>query len=51
MELYELRTAALREMDEAENKGRSPDPLLVKYVKSIDELLKKCMTSISQFAV
>lgn len=46
LELYELRTAALREMEEAENKGKGPDPLLVKYVKSIDELLKKCLTSI-----
>jgi hypothetical protein len=43
LELYELRTAAMREIEENEEKGKEADPYLVKYVKSIDELLKKCL--------
>ncbi len=45
MELYELRTAALREIEESEERGREADPYLQKYVKSIDDLLKKALTS------
>ena len=41
MELYELRTAALRELEEQVEKGKEADKDLEKYVKSIDELLKK----------
>ncbi len=45
MELYELRTAAIREIDESEEKGKDADPYLKKYVKSIDELLRKALSS------
>ena len=41
LELYELKTAALREVEESESKGKATDPYLMKYVKSIDDLLKK----------
>jgi len=41
--LYELRTAALREVEESEEKGKEADPYLKKYVKSIDDLLKKAL--------
>eukprot|EP00347_Sterkiella_histriomuscorum_P010960 403374280 len=47
LELYELRTAALRELEEAEIKGKEADPYLKKYVKSIDELLRKALSSIN----
>ena len=45
LELYELRTAAIREIDESEEKGKDADPYLKKYVKSIDELLRKALNS------
>ena len=43
--MYELRTAAMREIEENEEKGKDADPYLKKYVKSIDELLKKAISS------
>lgn len=45
LELYELRTAALREIEETEGKGKEADPYLKKYVKSIDDLLKKALNA------
>jgi hypothetical protein len=45
LELYELRTAAIREIEECEGKGKEADPYLRKYVKSIDDLLKKALNS------
>ena len=43
LELYELRNAALREIHEfKKEKGNDEtDPYLKKYLKSIDELLRK----------
>jgi hypothetical protein len=40
-----LRTAALREIEECESKGKDADPYLKKYVKSIDDLLRKAITT------
>lgn len=45
LELYELRTAALREIEENEMKGKEADPYLKKYLKSIDDLLKKALVA------
>ena len=43
LELYELRSAAVREIEEIETRGRGQqaDPYLKRYLQSIDELLKK----------
>jgi len=35
----------LREIDECESKGKEADPYLKKYVKSIDELLRKALVN------
>ncbi|CDW75407.1 UNKNOWN [Stylonychia lemnae] len=45
LELYELRTAAIREIEEAEIKGKEADPYLKKYVKSINDLLSKALST------
>ncbi len=47
LELYELRTAAMREIEEAEIKSREVDPYLKQYIRSIDELLKRALNTIS----
>lgn len=44
LELYELRSAAIREIEESEERGKEADPYLKKYVKSIDELLRKALS-------
>jgi len=40
-----LRTAAIREIEEAQIKGKEVDPYLKKYVKSINDLLNKALSS------
>ena len=45
LELYELRTAAIREIEECEFRHKEADPLLKKYVKSIDDLLRKSVAN------
>jgi hypothetical protein len=49
LELYELRTAALREIEENESKNKEADPLLKKYVKSIDDLIRKSVPNLNNY--
>ena len=41
LELYELRNSAIREIEECENANREPDMYLKRYIKSIDDILRK----------
>jgi hypothetical protein len=41
LELYELRSAALREIEEQMRRGEGEDPYLKRYLLSIEELLRK----------
>lgn len=41
LELYELHSAAVKEIEENESRGREGDPYLKRYLQSIDDLLCK----------